>query len=364
MQQYEENIDHDNLRRPDWLLFLRAFRSALRRFKLWGATWLVLLLISLVPALETAGTIGRTIGNRYPTADEASGLHRTLASPTVEFTETFRHDHGDVLGQLDRTLSFGGAALALFVFLFGVFAAGGWLQVTFEQPDRQTLRRFGLGGARYFGRFLRVAIMTLLMLGFVQWIYYGEPWKRLVYGLILEVPKSDWGTLETLESEQQVVRLTWLRDGLAALSFAKVLAWAIYTRTRMALRDGRSALGAGIATMFTMLRHPVATMRPLLFLLILEGLVVVLFFGWWKGTIDVRFSADPNMWHVLAMGGVAQLAVIWRQVTRGAYYHAAGRVSQSLIPPTDSRPDPWAQTIGGPGGPQYPVDDDGYHVTI
>ncbi|MEM9381376.1 MAG: hypothetical protein AAGB93_15590, partial [Planctomycetota bacterium] len=85
---------------------------------------------------------------------------------------------------------------------------------------------------------------------------------------------------------------------------------------------------------------------------------------WWKATSDARSAAAPPAWPVAALCGVPPLGVICRQNTRGAYYHAAGRVSQSLIPPTDARPDPWTDTIGGPGGPQYPVDDDGYHVTV
>lgn len=364
MNQYEENIEHDNLRRPDWLLFVRAFKKSFLRVKLWGATWLVLLILSLVPALMTGGAVGRMVGNRYPTADASRDLDWSLRGPTVMMTEVFRQDHREALGSLDTAVSHGMAALALFAVLFGIFAAGGWLQVIFEQPDRQTLRRFGFGGARYFGRFLRVAILTLLMLALVRWIYYGDPWKRIVYGWIMDVPQRDWGRLETLPSERQVVYLTWLRDGLAALAFAKVLAWAIYTRTRIVLREGRSAVASGIATMFTMARHPIQTMRPLFFLLLVEVLVIVLFLGWWQGTVEERLRADANGWHVAAMFGIVQLAVIWRMITRGAYYHAAGRVSQSLILPTESRPDPWAEAVGGPGGPRYPVVEDDYHVTI
>ena len=38
---------------------------------------------------------------------------------------------------------------------------------------------------------------------------------------------------------------------------------------------------------------------------------------------------------------------------RGAGYYAAIKVSQEIVRPL-SRPDPW-KSIGGPGGPQYPV---------
>lgn len=366
MASYENNVDHDNLKRPDAALFLRSLRAAIYRHKLWGSSWLFMLLLSIIPAMEVMGTMQRMVGNRYASSDAARDLDVSLSSPTLGMSEIFRQDHSATLSQMQTSLSYGGAALALIALLFGCFAAGGWLQITFEQPDRQTLRRFAFGGGRYFGRFVRVALMTLVLLALVRWVFYGDPWKRLVYGLILGVPDHDWGRLETLPSEGQYSKLIWLRDGLAAITFVKVLAWAIYVRTRLALRDSRSVILAGIATYFTILRHPIQTMRPLILLLIVEVFIVVVALGWWHGTVENRFYADANGWHVLAFFGIAQLAAIWRQVTRGAYYHAAGRVSQALILPTDSKPDPWAKTIGGPGGPQYPIDDDldGYHVTV
>lgn len=359
-----ENVEHDNLKTPDWLLFARAWKTALRRYKLWGATWLFVLLLSFVPALVTGAAFDDMVGDRYPTSDAARDLHSSMAAPSVGLSAVFRQDFAGPLAQLETTQAALVAGLGLIALLFGAFAAGGWLQVIFEQPHRQTLRRFGFGGARYFGRFLRIMVMVALAIAFHRWLFFGDPWKHVVLGGILEVPEYDWGSLETLESERQVVHLAWIQNGLFAISFVKVMAWAIYTRTRMALRDSRSAIGAGFASGFMMLRHPIQTLRPLALLLIVELLVVAVFLGWWQGTVEDRFLADANGWHVAAMFGIGQIAAIWRQITRGAYYHAAGRVSQSLVRPTERHPNPWEETIGGPGGPQYPVVDDGYHVAV
>ena len=300
----------------------------------------------------------------YPSAALARDRHSSMAAPSLGMGAVFRQDHAAGLAQLDSSVASGGAVLALIAFLFGVFAAGGWLQVTFEQPERQTLRRFGFGGARYFGRMLRVGLLTLGALALVHWFFYGDPWKRLVLGGLMDIPARDWGRLETLESERTAVQLGWLRDGLAAIGFVKVMAWAIYTRTRLVLRDSRSALVAAVATWWTMVRHPLQTVRPLALLLLVEALVVVAVLGWWHGRLELGFLEEPTYWRLAAIAGVGQLAGIWRQITRGAYYHCAGRVSQALIQPTESHPDPWGGTIGGPGGPQYPVDDDGYHVSV
>ena len=99
-------------------------------------------------------------------------------------------------------------------------------------------------------------------------------------------------------------------------------------------------------------------------LLLLEAVFVIGVLGWWHGRLEAGFEVEPTYWRLAAIGGVGQLAIIWRQITRGAYYHCAGRVSQALVAPTDAHPDPWSGTIGGPGGPQYPVNDDGYHVSV
>lgn len=364
MKRYEENVEHDNMHLPDWMLFLRAWRVAFSRYKLWGSTTLVLLLLSVPSYLQTSSAFRGMIGNRYPNAAEARDLHGSMGAPSLNLGEVFRQDHRGALAQLDESLAASGAALAFFAFLFGVFAAGGWLQVIFEQPHRQTLRRFGFGGARYFGRFLRVGVLTVLALGLVRWIWYGAPWSYIVEGLILDVPEYDRGKLETLGSERQVRSLGWLQDGMFAIAFAKVMVWATYTRTRMALRDGRSAFVAAASTAFLLMRHPVQTFRPLLLLLVLEAFVVLGVCGLGMGAAEASFDADPGGGRVAVMFSIGALALAWRQITRGARYHAAGRVSQALVLPTEQRPDPWAQTIGGPGGPQYPVADDGYRVTI
>ena len=75
-------------------------------------------------------------------------------------------------------------------------------------------------------------------------------------------------------------------------------------------------------------------------------------------------GADTG-WHDIALIFlVGQMALIWRQVTRGARYHAAVAISRDLVPPL-SQPDPWAHRVGGPGGPQYPIDEsDQYGVSL
>ena len=101
MPSYDENIDHDNLRQPDWRLFLRGFRAAFFRTKLWVATWLFLLLLSLVPAFQTAAFFKGAVGNRYPSAELARDLHSSLQAPSTGLGAVFRQDHAAGLSVLN-----------------------------------------------------------------------------------------------------------------------------------------------------------------------------------------------------------------------------------------------------------------------
>ena len=67
------------------------------------------------------------------------------------------------------------------------------------------------------------------------------------------------------------------------------------------------------------------------------------------------------IWMLLVLG---LLALALREIIRGARYHSAVVVSKATIK-SSHHTDPW-QTIGAPGGPQYPVsesDDDGFGVS-
>jgi hypothetical protein len=64
---------------------------------------------------------------------------------------------------------------------------------------------------------------------------------------------------------------------------------------------------------------------------------------------------------VLALLTLAVLAV--RVIVRGARYHAAVQISRQVVTPI-ARPDPWKDTVGGPGGPRYPIGGDDHLVQI
>ena len=356
----------DTFERPGAFFFLTALRKAAARPVLWIASCLAVALLAGGPALASLGWFEGAFNSGTAGWRTLRETGAALGSDTWTLSETFRHDNQAGLSTLSSSTARSMAVLAGIAILLGVFAAGGWLQIVLERVDGKSFRRFCFGGARYFWRFLRVLVLVALLLSLVRWVFYGSPWQELVLKRMLSVPDYDLGRLSSLESEMQVARLGWLRDGGAALGFALVLVWGMYTRTRMALRNSRSAFNAGTATFFLMLRHPIQLLRPVLLLFLLQALIVVVAAGWFVDNIDARALEHPRIEHVIALLAVAQLAALWRHLTRGAMYFATVGVSQYLVPPHKKKGDPWDTSIGGPGGPQYPVGDaeDGYHVAL
>lgn len=325
---------------------------ALARVPLWLTTYGAQLLLALLPAYAVYVWLGGATAHRY--APEQILHHQDAI---------FRADHGAALGRLNDALGGQLAFSVLASFLLGVFFAGGWLQIVLERTQGQHLRRFLYGGARYFWRFLRLLVLTLLLLACVRWLLYGEPWQRWVLGSWLGIPDHDHRTLETLASEQTHRQLAWLRDGVFALAFAFLLTWGDYTRTRLALQDTGSSLWAGFLTFFTLLRHPIRTLRPMLALLLIEAalLLGISFLARWIGD---GLSEAASAWRVAAIFLLFQLAILPRHILRGARYAAAAAVSKQIVRPL-FRPDPWKDSIGGPGGPRYPLEEgDEYGVSL
>ncbi len=336
---------------------LRALVSALARVPLWLVTWGTLTLLALIVALPWFTWFEQEIGHSYRPGTVSAFLD------TI-----FRTDHASGLDAMNQTTAQSGAILAFVALLAGVFFAGGWLQVVLERTRRQTLRRFLYGGVRYFWRFFRQLILTLLVLALVGWVLYESPFESYVVGAWLDVPEGSRANLSTLDSEGTVFALRATQDVLFAICFALILTWGDYTRTRLALQDTYSALWAGILTFFTMLRHPIRTLRPIVVLLLAEALVIFLV-AWIVRWIDEGFlpgegeevAGAGRVWLVLILG---QLVLMWRHVIRGARYHATVAVSHDIVRPL-SRPDPWKESIGGPGGPRYPLEEgDEYGVAM
>ena len=330
------------------MVFLQALRAALGRYPLWLSTWAVGLLLALVPAVPWSQWFAASTQHAYAPGEVLASL-----------PETFRHDHEHAMDRLGSTSASVSAVLAFVMMLVGVFCGGGWLQVFRERTHGRDMRRFLWGGAKYFGRFLRVWLLTLLVLSLLSWTLFGWPWEMLVK-LLVGSPARD---LEVARSEWTAVGFEWFQAGAFALGFALVMAWGDYTRTRMALHESRSALWAGLCTFFLLVAHPVRALRPMAVLLLVEvGVVAAL--ARWSWGLNTHLGPDSGWGLLVQLFLIGQAALMWQSISRAARYSVAMQVSHELVPPL-TQPDPWASRIGGPGGPQYPVDDtDDYNVSI
>ena len=351
---------------PRGPIFLAALRGAISRPPLWLACWLVTALLAAAAAAPWVDWFADATANRYAphgfeTKTSEEGDPIALSGETLAgLRETFRFDHDEELSDLRGRTAGTTTLLGLIAMLFGAFTAGGWLQVCLERTSGHSVRRFLWGASRYFWRFVRVWVLTLAALAFVSWFCLGWPWNTFVAGFLFG---ATGGETEVLVSEWSSVWLGWLQAGAYALAFALVLAWGDYTRTRMALLDTRSAFLAGLGSLALLLRHPVQALRPIALLFFVE-----VFALWLCGAFSSSISgnlSEAGSWHDVAlMFVVGQLALMWRTITRGARYYAAASVSRRLVPPL-SQPDRWADRVGGPGGPQYPIDPtDEYGVSL
>jgi len=332
-------------------LFLRALRFAIGRTSAWCSVWVLHVFLAVAPAVAYYAWFRDATAHRY----EPGSLFANL-------DVTFRADHAVALSTLDGANGRVGAVLAVFAMIVSVFCAGGWLQIFLEHGHGRSLRRFFFGGARYFMRFFRVLVLTLLVLALFAWVVYDLPWEKAVLEWALDIPKGDRADLSSLGSERDAVYLTWLQHGLFATLFGLTLVWADYTRTRLALHDTSSALWAGVCTFFAMLVHPIRALRPMFALLVVE-LVVVLGAGLIASSIEDEMFEHPELLGTGFLLLIGQLVLLWRLIVRGARYFAAIEVSRDVVRPI-ARPDPWKKSIGGPGGPRYPLGEDEYNISI
>lgn len=333
-------------RRP---VAVEALRITLGRPPVWLLVWALELVLALFPALLFARWFQDATAHRY-----------APQSLFADLGADFRFDHRQGMSALDASIGSAGALLVLVAMLGGAFFAGGWLQVFLERTHGHSLQRFFFGGARYFWRFVRVLALTVLSLALLSWLLFGMPWNRLVLGWGFDVPEHAWTSLETLSSERTARSLQTAQQVLFALGYTLVLVWGDYVRTRIALHDTSSAVWAGLCGWFTLLRHPLRTLRPYALLFALE-LAIVLAVGWFARVVEAGIHAEPDPIDVLILFGAAQLVLLWRVVLRGARYHACVQVSREVVRPI-ARPDPWKASAGGPGGPRYPIGGEEYGI--
>ena len=333
--------------RSGWVS-LTALRVTLGRVPLWLMCALVPMVFAALAALPWLIWFQDTLANSYAPGSLVAWLD-----------SNFRTDHAAALGDLRASTGALTSGFAVLMILIGIFCAGGWLQVFLERTEGHSVNRFFFGGARYFWRFFRVFLAVLVLLGAGSFLIYGDLWNEHVLERLFGLED---GKLEDAATERIARRVTWLRDGLFLLWFGLVLTWASYVRTRLAFLQSRAVVWAGIATFFTMLLRPVATLRPVLALLIFEVAVLVPL-GYLSASLNHGFEADHGLGMVGTLFAITVVVELWRTVVHAARYHACVQVTRTICEPLGVD-DPWENTVGGPGGPRYPVGEEDFEISL
>ena len=147
-------------------VFTRAVRAPLGRVPLWVLATLAMGALALPSAMLTYGTFDGVLGQRY----EPGSVLRSLGS-------NFYIDSAKERAALDDAVSATGAVLAALAILFGIFTAGGWLQVFLERTEGHSVRRFFHGSARHFWRFARVFLLVVVGAALIEYAVFHEPWQ-------------------------------------------------------------------------------------------------------------------------------------------------------------------------------------------
>jgi hypothetical protein len=134
-----------------WRATRRGITAARRETRLVLALWLVSLALALAAALPSWLALADAMELRPGTDVLAESLRLGVVADLDELHP------GIVAG-------FGRAGLAAFglAFLVGLAATGGALDVLTSGHDRPFAHRFGRGAGRFFGRFLRLSLLTFV----------------------------------------------------------------------------------------------------------------------------------------------------------------------------------------------------------
>jgi hypothetical protein len=327
---------------------LRACARASRLFQAWIPFALVPLALALAPALGWAQWFERSSTQRYS---------ETELLPALD--ETFRFDHRQDLADLAASTGALGAWLALLAVLLGCACAGGALALLGAPAEERSIARWATGAAQTWWRFVRVALVELVLLGALGWLLYGLPWRVLVLELWCGLPGGD---PQEFASEASAVRIGWLRDGLYALGFSGIGLAAVHARTRMALGDSRSALVASARAAWFLFRHPLRATLPAA---LIGGAQVLAVFalGAFSNARNHAFEFDGAGVQIGVLLACTLLAIVIGAIARVTQYALALELLPELEPRLAS-PREWPPALGAPGGAQYPIDGDEFGVSV
>jgi len=213
-------------------------------------------------------------------------------------------------------LTLGPTSLLFFLSLLYVcvnaFLAGGFIGI-YAKDYPSTFTEFLMDGARYFGKFFRLALVALI-------VYY------LFYVFLVDgINSFIQSTTQTEASEALPYRYYMIRN-VVVLFFLSLLAMMFdYARVRMVVDDRTSSLGAfaaGTRFAFSNFRNTYG----LYLLLTLVGFLLIVLYA-----VTESLIPQSSYWPLFLLFVVQQAYVLLRLWLKAAYYAGQTRLYQGIV---------------------------------
>jgi hypothetical protein len=292
-----------------------GWRAALGRPRLVATLWFWNLLMGLIVGLGMSRWLGAAF-NGSPVADQA--LERFRFGLLAELTQYDRFSPFTFLG---GTLS----ALALIAMLSNALLAAGVLEVLVSDDPRPLLHRFFRGAGHFFGRFLRLLIVTGIAL-IILWIIMGA----ITSPIVRAIGESSW-------------ERTWIAVALGRFALLGILVALL-----MAVLDvARAQVASSPVEQRGMLRAWVRSV-PIVFhnLGTIGGIYLVLGVCWVALALvglAVVFAVTPNNWAAIwLLILVQQVFMFARAGIRVARAGAILGVARAAVPVTPGLEAAWS----------------------
>jgi hypothetical protein len=204
-------------------LLSSAARRVLRVKRLWALLWVFHLALAASVALPLGTLVGENVARSVWASDLARHFDLAWAIEAMEFWR----------GIPSVTTGYAFAAAALFAVLANAFFAGGGITILADESQPYTPRRFYEGCGRFFWRFFRLLLVSLVCYALVM----------VVNAILAKIAGKIWG--EGMAAAPQVF-FGYFRMVLMIGLLALVNMVFDYAKIRIILENRRSAFGAAV----------------------------------------------------------------------------------------------------------------------
>lgn len=232
-----------------------GFKAALNTKKLSATIYIITIMMALILAIPFQGTIEKEAGNSM-----------AFTNLLKDFDYTVYKDFMNQSAQALQPYISAAIWMGIFYLIFTIFFEGGILTVLRRKEDKFSLRFFWEASAKYFSRFLRLAIYTIIL----QLITAG-----IVFAVLSKILSS---ASETVPSEASLFYIGLTGVIIYILIFIFLLIVTDYAKVMLVENEEYRPLRTIIRSFGFVFRHFLSTYFLYLLLLIVPVLLFVIYF--------------------------------------------------------------------------------------